>query len=98
MEGFGIVLVEASAAGKPVISTKLGGITDAVVDGEGGTLVEPEQWGEFSDAVMSLLEDEALRQAMGESGRQRVRAELDWCILARRYTEELRCLLKTNQA
>jgi phosphatidylinositol alpha-1,6-mannosyltransferase len=98
MEGFGIVLIEASAAGKPVVSTKLGGITDAVVDGEGGTLVEPEQWGEFSDAVMSLLEDEALRQAMGESGRRRVRTELDWCILARRYAEELRCLLETDQA
>ena len=92
MEGFGIVLTEAGAAGKPVVSTKLGGITDAVVDGKSGILVEAERWDELSDAVLALLADESLRQEMGQFGRQRVRTELDWSIVAGRYLEHLKDL------
>jgi phosphatidylinositol alpha-1,6-mannosyltransferase len=94
MEGFGIVLIEAGAAGKPVVSTKLGGITDAVVDGKSGILVEAGQWEEISDAVLTFLEDESLRQEMGRFGRERVKTELDWSIVAGRYLEHLEALIK----
>jgi phosphatidylinositol alpha-1,6-mannosyltransferase len=96
MEGFGIVLTEAAAAGKPVVSTRLGGITDAVVDGESGILVEPGTWGELSKAVLALLTDESLQREMGQSGRERAKAELDWPITARRYAQRLRDLVREN--
>lgn len=92
MEGFGIVLIEASAAGKPVVSTKLGGITDAVVDGKSGILVEAGRWDELADAISKLLENESLRREMGQFGRERVKDELDWPIIAEQYVEKLRDL------
>lgn len=85
MEGFGIVLTEAAAAGKPAVSTKMGGITDAVVDGKSGTLVEAEKWDNFSEAVLTLLADKWMRREMGQFGRERVETQLDWPIVAERY-------------
>lgn len=92
MEGFGIVLLEAAAAGKPVVAVRLGGIPDAVVDGKGGILTEAERWDEIADAVVTLLGDERLRQDMGQFGRERVRSELDWSIIAEQYMEHLKNL------
>jgi phosphatidylinositol alpha-1,6-mannosyltransferase len=92
MEGFGIVLTEAAAAGKPVVSTRLGGIPDAVVDGESGILVEPGEWDQLSEAVLTLLTDEALRQKLGHSGRERAKTQLDWPVIAAEYAEYLRTL------
>lgn len=82
MEGFGIVLAEANAAGKSVVSTRVGGIPDAVVDEKSAILVEPESWGNFSAAVMHLLEDRPLREDMGKFGAQRVKQELDWSFIS----------------
>jgi phosphatidylinositol alpha-1,6-mannosyltransferase len=97
MEGFGIVLTEAAAAGKPVVSTRLGGITDAVIDGKSGILVESETWDEFSDATLTLLGDESLRRRMGHFGRERVRTELDWPIIARQYLTHLEAALQNRR-
>jgi phosphatidylinositol alpha-1,6-mannosyltransferase len=97
MEGFGIVLIEAGAAGKPVISTRLGGVTDAVVDGKSGILVEAERWDQLSDAILTLLADESLRREMGQFGRERAKAELDWPIVARRYLIHLEALLQEKR-
>jgi len=83
MEGFGIVLVEANAASKPVVSTRLGGIPDAVVDGKSGLLVDAEHWGAMTEAVVFLLDDKARRQRMGQYGCQRVRSELDWSVVGK---------------
>ncbi len=93
MEGFGIVLIEASAAAKAVVSTRLGGIPDAVADGESGLLVEAESWDNLSTAIIKLLQNESLRQQMGQFGRQRVQTEFDWPIVGRRYAEKLANLL-----
>jgi phosphatidylinositol alpha-1,6-mannosyltransferase len=97
MEGFGIVLIEAGAAGKPVVSTKLGGVTDAVVDGKSGILVEAERWEQFSDAILTLLADESMRREMGQFGRGRAKTELDWPIVARRYLTYLEAFLQEER-
>jgi glycosyltransferase involved in cell wall biosynthesis len=71
-EGFGLVLIEAGAAGLPVVASRIYGITDAVVDGETGLLHRP---GDVDDLVRTLgllLQDLSLRRSMGEEGRQRV--------------------------
>lgn len=73
-EGLGIILLQASAAGVPVVATRVGGIPEAVVDGENGLLVPPEDPGALSRALDTLLSDPARAAAMGAAGTSRVRA------------------------
>jgi len=84
VEGFGIVFLEAALFGVPAVSTRIGGIPDAVADGETGLLVEPGDWVAFGDAVLRLLEDERQYRAMSEKARRRAAEEFDWNILSRR--------------
>ncbi len=77
VEGFGIVYLEANACGTPVVGGRSGGVEDAVVDGESGLLVDPEDPADTAAALRSLLCDEALRVRLGEGGRRRVFAEFD---------------------
>jgi glycosyltransferase involved in cell wall biosynthesis len=71
-EGMGMVLVEAMAAGLPVVATRVGGVADVVVDGETGILVPPRNPNALSDAIVKLLKDENMRRRMGEAGQARV--------------------------
>lgn len=77
VEGFGIVCLEAGAAGRPVIGGASGGVADAVEDGVTGLLVEPESVEACAAALVALLGDPARRAAMGQQGRARVRAHFD---------------------
>jgi rhamnosyl/mannosyltransferase len=73
-EAFGVVQLEAMAAGKPVVSTKLGTGTSFVnVHGQTGLVVPPRDPEALRIAINRLLADESLRRMMGERGRQRVR-------------------------
>ena len=84
-EGFGIVFVEAAAAGVPQIAGRSGGADDAVIDGETGVLLDhPEDPRELRDALRSLLADEPRRRAMGDAGRSRAVASFDYDALAHR--------------
>ena len=78
MEGFGIVFLEANACGKPVIGARSGGIPDAIVDGETGLLVEPDDEAGLANALTALLSDPARCQALGAAGRQRVEQICTW--------------------
>lgn len=72
-EGFGQVVVEAMAAEKPVVASKIPPLTEIVVDHETGLLVESGNPQAFADAIISLLKDPIERQRMGTMGRERVR-------------------------
>jgi len=72
-EGLGLVLIEAMAAGRPVVATRVGGVPEVVIDGETGLLVEPENPGALAAAVRRLLADPALAARMGQAGRRRAR-------------------------
>ena len=72
-ETFGIVALEAGAAGKPVIASDVGGLPDVVVDVETGYLVPPGQAPTLRTAIERLLADPALRGRMGAAARERVR-------------------------
>lgn len=84
-EGFGIVFIEAAAAGKPVIAGRSGGAPDAVLENVTGLLVNPDDVREIAETAALLLTDEALAKKLGEGGRLRAQRELDWPVLWTRY-------------
>jgi glycosyltransferase involved in cell wall biosynthesis len=71
-EAFGIVLIEAMAMERPVVSTNCDGVLDIVVDGTTGVSVPPRSPKEFAAGLARLLLDSSLRERMGRAGRQRV--------------------------
>src|SRR5213078_335602 len=78
VEGFGISCVEASACGLPVIGSRSGGIPEAILEGETGLLVEPEDPAAVTAATVRVLEDEALRHRLGAAGRAAVEGYYNW--------------------
>ncbi len=72
-EGMGRVLVEAMAAGLPIVASRVGGIPDLVKDGENGLLVPPANAGALDRAISDLLSDKARRKRMGETGKRMCR-------------------------
>ena len=71
-EGLPISLIEAMAMKLPVVSTKVSGIPELVVDGETGLLINPADSRQIVEAVREILRSAELRKAMGEAGRKRV--------------------------
>ena len=72
-EGLGTSLLDAMAAGKPIVATTAGGIPEVVVDGETGFLVPPRDHRAMADALVKLLKDAELRKRMGDAGLLRAR-------------------------
>ncbi len=72
-EGLGTSLLDAMAAGKPIVATTAGGIPEVVVDGETGFLVPPRDHQAMADALVKLLKDPELRKKMGHAGLVRAR-------------------------
>lgn len=79
VEGLGIVYLEASATGLPVVAGRAGGAPDAVEEGRTGLLVsEARGGGEVAHAVAELLADQELARRMGQTGREWVLDEWTW--------------------
>ncbi|MFD6249601.1 glycosyltransferase family 4 protein [Streptomyces roseolus] len=89
VEGLGIVYLEASATGLPVVAGDSGGAPDAVLDGETGWVVRGESAEDTADRVTALLLDPELRARMGERGRAWVEEKWRWDLLAERLKELL---------
>lgn len=83
-EGFGIVCLEASATGKPVIAGRSGGLPDAVQDGVSGLLVDTEDLFELTDAVVRVLGDRELASELGRGGRRWIVERMTWDHVAAR--------------
>ena len=89
VEGLGIVYLEASATGLPVVAGDSGGAPDAVLDGETGWVVRGGSPEEAADRITALLQDPELRRSMGERGRAWVEEKWRWDLLAERLRELL---------
>jgi glycosyltransferase involved in cell wall biosynthesis len=72
-EGFGQVVIEAMAAGKPVVASKIPPLTEIVKEGEAGLLVNPDDPQDFANAIVRLLTHPEQAQQMGKRGQEHVR-------------------------
>ena len=88
-EGLPLVCLEAMASGRAVVATRVDGIPDAVVDGETGLLVPPDDPVALARALEALLDDRAQADRLGTAGARRVREQFAWPIVSRRYAAVL---------
>jgi len=95
-EGQGIVLLEASASGKPVVAFDIGGVNEAVMKGETGLLATRGSSGELAEALLKLLGDAGLRQRMGLAGRRFVVEKFTWDICAKKMLDVYREALESK--
>ncbi len=84
VEGLGIVFLEASATGLPVVAGRSGGSPDAVREGETGVTVDGRSLGQVTDAVADLLLDHDRAERTGQAGRAWVERKWRWDVLAAR--------------
>ena len=89
VEGFGIVFLEAAAAGRPAVAGDSGGAAEAVQDGETGLVVDGRHPGQVAEAIGALLADPHRADAMGKSGRERVERLFTWPRLTERLARWL---------
>jgi glycosyltransferase involved in cell wall biosynthesis len=85
IEGFGLVALEAAAAGRYVVASRLDGIPEAIVPGQNGVLLDHLDSEAFANTIVELLDDDAKRTALGKQAREFVRTRYSWDIIARRY-------------
>jgi phosphatidylinositol alpha-1,6-mannosyltransferase len=81
IEGFGIVLLEAQACGRPVLAGRSGGTVETLVPGETGEIVPCDDPAQLASAVIALLQNPDRRQAMGAAARDWVVQRFDWAPL-----------------
>jgi glycosyltransferase involved in cell wall biosynthesis len=94
MEGFGIVLLEAMATGKPCVTTMVGGIEDVVIDGKTGIIVPPADTVSLYHAMKTILVNDDLAKKLGMAGRKRVKENFTWDIVAKRTVDVYKEMLQ----
>jgi glycosyltransferase involved in cell wall biosynthesis len=77
-ESFGVAAIEASACEVPVVATKVGGVPEAVIDGETGILVPPFDADALAATCIDLVRDPVKRRRLGEAGRRFVMDHYQW--------------------
>ena len=85
IEGFGLVALEAAAAGRYVVASRLDGIPEAIVTGQNGTLLDPLDSEAFASTILELLADDEKRESLGRKARDYVESHYSWDIVAKRY-------------
>ena len=82
LEGFGLTILDAMAAGKPVVATKAGAIPEIVESGQNGFLVPANNENELAMTIMQILDNSLQAKAMGENNRKKVQMHYSWEIAA----------------
>jgi len=89
VEGLGIVYLEASACGLPVVAGNSGGAPDAVLEGETGFVVDGVNTSAIAQACVKLLENPQLAIAMGIAGREWIERDWSWDLWANEFSKAL---------
>jgi len=87
VDGLPNVALEAMAAGRPVIGSRVGGIPELVRDGENGLLVPEKDARALAQAVVALAADERLRRQLGAAGLEEIRGNRSWDAVGRHFVE-----------
>ena len=90
VEGLGIVYLEASACGLPVVGGNSGGAPDAVKEGITGFVVDGNKLPEIADRIITLLKDDELRNQMGNAGRSWAMEEWQWTRWSQAFNQVLK--------
>ena len=93
-EGISLTLLEAMARGLPVVTTRVGGNPEVVVDGQTGFLVPPGTPALLAERMAALLGAPALARQMGQAGRSRVEAQFNVRRMMREYEQLYGALLR----
>lgn len=88
-EALGRTAVEAMAAGKPVIASRIGGLPFTVADGATGLLCEPGDAADLARTIAVLLDDPDLRARLGRAGRRRFEEQYAWDVIIERHYRPL---------
>jgi glycosyltransferase involved in cell wall biosynthesis len=94
-ENFPFAILEAQATGLPVISTKVGGIPELLVDNENGFVIAPGDSTELTQRLLVLLQDAKLAKEMGDCGRKLIEEKFDWRLITSQVINLYRELLET---
>lgn len=86
-EGISVTILEAMAAGLPVVATRVGGNAEVVLDGSTGRLVPAREPARLADALAALLREPATRSTYGAAGRRRVESDFSVDTMVARYLE-----------
>ncbi|HXO79531.1 MAG TPA: glycosyltransferase family 4 protein [Mycobacterium sp.] len=81
-EPFGLAALEAAAAGTPLVTSNIGGLGEAVINGETGMSCPPRDVTRLAKAVIAVLDDPAAAQRRAKAARQRLTADFDWHTVA----------------
>jgi len=97
-EGMANALLEAMAAGLPVIGTRVSGTTEVMRDGETGILVRPKNADDLAAAITALSKDDKRRAVYGRAARARVESSYSWATAAAKWIDVLESVLHTKSA
>jgi glycosyltransferase involved in cell wall biosynthesis len=97
-EGLPLVCLEAMASGRAVVASRVDGIPDAVIDGETGLLVPPDDPAALARALDALLADPAWANRLGAAGARRARECFAWSTIARRYLTVLERAVRPDRS
>ena len=84
------VILEASACGKPIIASKVGGIPEIILHNKTGLLFEPYDKKSLSNYFRILLEDELLKKKLGRNARKRIEERFNWPRVGKRLSRILK--------
>ncbi len=93
VETFGLVIAEAMASGLPVVTSRVGGVADLIQSGENGLIFEPNDGVALLNHTRRLVEDEALRRAMGGKARSAIQPQT-WEAIMDELLEHYRTLIR----
>jgi len=97
MEGMSLTVLEAMAAGLPVVVTKVGGNPEVILEGKNGFLVPAGAPEKAAEAVIRLLEDKALRETIGRAARRRVEQDFSLQSMVDKYEEVYKSVVTVNR-
>ena len=91
-EGLPLVAIESLAAGRPLVTTRSGGVVEAVTDGVNGLIVERDDAPGLAAALQRIVDDPRTAAKLGRAAQDRAR-DFDWNVLADRYLDSFRCAI-----